>query len=1048
MIQEKNIFNNAPFGYALHKIVLDGNGKPIDYEFIEVNEVYERLTGLKKENVIGKTVKEIIPRIESGKFDWISFYGRVALENTKEVFDQYSEPLCQFYNVHAYSPEKEYFITIFTDITKKIEENSNLHRIIDNANLGTWEWNIQTGEAAFNKQWAKIVGFTLEELSPVSIKTWEKLVHPDDNQKSNELLNAHFSGKTAQYQCEVRMRHKNGQWVWVQDTGKVTQWTEEGKPLLMSGVHQVITERKQAELQLHQKLETEKLLSEISSDFIHTTDIDASIIESFAKLGAIAQASRIYLFMLDAEEGTMSNTHEWCAEGVTAEKDNLQNLPLSMFPWWMRKLYNKEVINIRDVSKMTPEAIAEQKILEIQNIKSVLVLPLFVENKLKGFVGFDNVLLSRFWTEEDTKFLRLLADILSNAIVRKSNEEQLNKNYNNLRNYFDLNTDFVTILNENGKIEKVNSQVLKKLGYAEEELTGQSVLLLHPPDVHEEAAKIVEDMLNDKRGSCPLPLITKDGKRILVETLVKKGLWDGKPAIFGISKDISELKLSEEKFSKIFHNTPEIIGLSSLDAGEYIEVNKAFYRKLGYTPDEVIGKQAFSLIKMEKNFRDQVIAELKEKGNVQNIETIIYTKQGNPLNVIISATIIQIMDKAYILTIASDITENLEYKHELIKAKEKAEESNRLKSAFLATMNHELRTPLNHVIGFSEMIPDMTDDVNIREFARLIQESGSNLLNIIEDIFDLAMVEQSEIKIREDVVFIRDIYTELKKQLQEVLSESNKSDNIRLNNKIDSSIATRQIITDKTKVIQVMSNIIKNAVKFTHNGEISFSLMLEDDNDLSITVKDTGIGIPKDKLDVIFDFFRQVDDSHTRKYDGIGIGLAISQRIAIAMGGKIKVESELGMGSKFSFSFPITIVGENTTYYKKEYTSFTIPDLSGKSILLVDDDTIGMGMIVNLLKPSNCKIINAVNGQEAIEAINDNPDIDIIFMDLKMPVMDGFEATLNIRKNFSDLPIIALTSYSLQKDKKKALNAGCNDIITKPINKEIIFKKLQDFLLK
>ncbi len=348
IIHKENIFNSAPFGYALHKIVLNTNGKPVAYEFIEVNETFEKLTGLKKDYIIGKTVKEAIPGINKGKFDWINFYGKVALENSEEIFEQYSEPLGKYYSVHAYSPEKEYFITIFTNITDKIEKNTNLLRIIDNANLGTWEWNIQTGETIFNEQWAKIVGYTLEELSPVSINTWEKLSHPDDLKKSNEKLNAHFSGKTAQYQCEARMRHKNGQWVWVLDTGKVTQWTEEGKPLLMSGVHQEITERKQAELQLYQKLETEKLLSEISSDFIHTTDIDASIIESFAKLGAITQASRIYLFMLDADEGTMSNTHEWCAEGVSAEKDNLQNLPLSIFPWWINKLYNKEIIDIPD----------------------------------------------------------------------------------------------------------------------------------------------------------------------------------------------------------------------------------------------------------------------------------------------------------------------------------------------------------------------------------------------------------------------------------------------------------------------------------------------------------------------------------------------------------------------------------------------------------------------------------------------------------------------------------------------------------------------------
>jgi PAS domain S-box-containing protein len=929
MLDKINSFKNAPFGYALHKILLDSKGNPVDYEFIEVNDAFQKITGLKKENIIGNTAKEAIPGINKGKFDWIGFYGNVALENSEEVFEQYSEPLGKYYSVHAYSPEKEYFITIFTDITDKIEENAKLLRIINNANLGIWEWNIQTGETAFNEQWAKIVGYTLEELSPVSIETWAKLSRPDDLKKSNEKLNAHFSGKTAQYQCEARMRHKNGKWVWVLDTGKVTQWTEEGKPLLMSGVHQEITERKQAEMQLYQKLETEKLLSEISSDFIHTTDIDTSIIKSFVKLGAITQASRIYLFMLDAEEGTMSNTHEWCAEGVSAEKDNLQNLPLSIFPWWMKKLYNKEIIDIPDVSKMLPEAKAEQEILESQNIKSVLVLPVYAANKLKGFVGFDNVLSIGLWSEKDTEFLSLLVDIICNAIVRRINEEELRL----LTKAVEESPVCTMITDSQGTIIYVNSSFEKTTGYKTNEVLGKNPSILNSGKQH------------------------KSFYAELWDTILAGNIWQG------------ELR-NKSKSGKVF-------------------------------------------------WTRELISPIKQNDRIKHF-----------------------------VSIAQDITENKKNLNELLEAKEKAEESNRLKSAFLATMSHELRTPLNHVLGFSDMIPDMTDDESIKEFAGLIHESGSNLLNIINDIFDLAMVEQSEIKIREDVVFIRDIYTELKNQLQEVLSESNKNDNIRINSKIDSSIATRQIITDKSKVIQVMSNIIKNAVKYTHNGEISFSLMFVEGNYLSIKVKDTGIGIPKDKLEIIFEFFRQGDDSHTRKYEGVGIGLAISKRIANAMGGTIKVESELDMGSEFTFSFPLTIIEENMINPEKENTSFTVPDLSGKNILIVEDDTIGMGMIVNLLKPSKCKIINAVNGKEAIEVIKANPETDIILMDLKMPVMDGFEATRAIRKEFSDLPIIALTAYSLQKDKRKALDAGCNDIITKPIKKEIMFNKLQDFLVK
>ena len=929
MIDKINSFKNAPFGYALHKIILDSKGNPVDYEFIEVNEAFEKLTGLNKQNIIGKTAKEVISTIEQGKFDWIGFYGKVALENSKEIFEQYSEPLGKYYSVQAFSPQKECFITIFSDKTDEIKQNSKLSSIIHNANLGIWEWNIQTGETIFNEKWAEIVGYTIEELSPISIDTWEKLSHPDDLKESNKKLNAHFEGKNSQYQCEARMRHKNGQWIWVLDTGKVTKWTDDGKPMLMSGIHQDITERKQAESQLYQKLEIEKLLSEISSEFIHSKDLDNSIIESFAKLAAKTHASRVYLFMLDTENETMSNTHEWCANGVSAEKDNLQNLPLSIFPWWMQKLYNNEIIDIPDVSKMPPEAKAEQEILESQNINSLLVLPVYAENKLKGFVGFDNVLSGRYWNEKDTKFLSLLADILSNAIVRKLNEAELRL----LTKAVEESPVSTLITDSQGIISYVNSAFEKTTGYKTHEVLGKNPSIL-------------------KSGKQPKSFYAE-----LWNTILAGNIWQG------------ELR-NKSKSGKMF-------------------------------------------------WARNIISPIKHNNTI-----------------------------THFVSVAQDITENKKYLNELLEAKLKAEESDRLKSAFLATMNHELRTPLNHVLGFSDMIPDMTDDDSIKEFAGLINKSGSNLLNIIEDIFDLAMVEQSEIKIREDLVFIRDIYIELKKQLQEVLSESNKGDNIQLNYKIDSSIATRQIMTDKPKVVQVMSNIIKNAVKFTHNGEISLSLMLAEENYLKIKVKDTGIGIPKDKLEIIFEFFRQGDDSHIRKHDGVGIGLAISQKIAYVMGGVIKVESVPNIGSEFTFSFPINLQENEMINSQQENTSFLVPDLSGQKVLIVEDDAIGMGMIVNMLKPSKCTIINAINGQVALEVIKANPDTDMILMDLKMPVMNGFDATIAIRKDFPDLPIIAFTAYSLQKDKKKALDVGCNDIVTKPISKEIMFKKLQTFLVK
>ena len=418
------------------------------------------------------------------------------------------------------------------------------------------------------------------------------------------------------------------------------------------------------------------------------------------------------------------------------------------------------------------------------------------------------------------------------------------------------------------------------------------------------------------------------------------------------------------------------------------------------------------------------------------------------MHVLLSATRIYLLDKIYRLTLATDITENIKNHQQLLEAKTKAEESDHLKSAFLATMNHELRTPLNHIIGFSDMLPDMTEDASIKEFSKIIHKSGLNLLNIIEDIFDLAMMDQSKVQLREESVFIRDIYLDLKKQLQETLSKTDKIKDIHLDYKINSNIVSKMIVTDKSKVMQVVTNLINNAVKFTHKGEISLEFVLEASDKLSILIKDTGIGIPENKQHIIFEFFRQVDDSHTRVYDGIGIGLAISQKIATAMGGEISLKSEPKEGSEFKFTFPIRFHEEQLLSTEKNTYQYITPDLSGKKILIVEDDQVGMEVIVSMISPTQCDIIKATNGFNAVKVVMDNPTIDLVLMDLKMPLMDGFEATKFIRQEFPSLPVIALTAYSMQKEKEKAFDAGCNDVLTKPVNRVLLLKKIEDLLVK
>ena len=377
-------------------------------------------------------------------------------------------------------------------------------------------------------------------------------------------------------------------------------------------------------------------------------------------------------------------------------------------------------------------------------------------------------------------------------------------------------------------------------------------------------------------------------------------------------------------------------------------------------------------------------------------------------------------------------------------AKEKAEESDHLKSAFLATMNHELRTPLNHILGFSEIINSMAESAEIKDWANIIFKSGTGLLNIIEDIFDLALAEQGQIKIRKQSFKGIDIFLENRKALDEIIVNAGKENEIKLVYKPDSTLLQTFLIADRSKINQVLVNLFKNASKFTSKGTIEFGFYQKDQNEIVFYVRDTGVGIQQDKMDIIFEFFRQLDDSNTRYYGGVGIGLAISKRIAEAMNARIVVESEVGKGTTFFLHVPVEITSLGVQMQESD-EDVTIPDLTGKTILVAEDDPISMRLIQMLLETTNATLVEAENGQEAIEKMAEFQNIDLILMDLKMPVLDGYKATTQIKAIWPDIKIIALTAYSIVKEKKLALSAGCDDIIIKPIDKRILFAKLKQF---
>jgi len=397
------------------------------------------------------------------------------------------------------------------------------------------------------------------------------------------------------------------------------------------------------------------------------------------------------------------------------------------------------------------------------------------------------------------------------------------------------------------------------------------------------------------------------------------------------------------------------------------------------------------------------------------------------------------------LSLNEELNESLEriklINLELEEAKEKAEESDRLKSAFLANMSHEIRTPMNGIVGFSEMFIREDIDKEKRNFyAKVVMDSSKQLLNIVNDILDISMIESNTIKLVKEEFVLNDLMNEIFAFYNPKFNTTDIKLYIGKGLKDEKSI----IKTDRQRLRQVISNLMNNAIKFTNLGHIKLNYSLQNDHIL-FCVEDTGIGIAKNEQAKIFERFQQVDMESTRLYGGTGLGLSISKKLVELLGGKIWVESEKGQGSRFLFTIPYTADIKKKPITKsqpisKEDKTFTI--------LVAEDEELNYLFIEETLSELDVKLIAAKNGKETVDIFKENPKIDLILMDIKMPIMDGYEATKQIKKLNPDIPIIAQTAYAMASDKAKAIKAGCDEYLAKPINSDELIETIHKYLNK
>jgi PAS domain S-box-containing protein len=506
------------------------------------------------------------------------------------------------------------------------------------------------------------------------------------------------------------------------------------------------------------------------------------------------------------------------------------------------------------------------------------------------------------------------------------------------------------------------------------------------------------------------------------------------------------LRTNQERQRRVFESSPDPMIVVDPNA-MIVDFNSAFIEALDVKPELVGGQKIFRFIHRSQ-WRTSItdFSKTWEVGYLKNLEYRVVRPNGTAFDAEVSSGAIYTAEgkPESMVLIIKDISERKETERKILEAKYKAEESDMLKTAFLSNMSHEIRTPMNAIVGFSDLLLDeQLGPEERRDFIAQINQGADDLMRLIDDIIDIAKIEAGQVNVHISECFIRDLFKELHLMFLQNIKRSGK-ENVKLTLKWEWPLNDLAIYTDPFRLKQILVNLLSNAVKFTEEGEIVLGIR-EHPEGIYFYVRDSGIGIREEKQEVIFDRFMQGHETKTKLYGGTGLGLAISKNLTEILGGMIGVESKTGEGSTFWFILP-----RNEVPLKYEAALRTpTKDLRSweeKTILIAEDDHSNYYFLFEALKDTGVKILWSKDGEETLEMFRANQDIDVVLMDINMPLINGYECTKVIKKERSELPVIAQTAYAMSGEREVSKASGCDDYLAKPIKVNELLDTLSRYM--